>query len=156
MYTYVRTFVGLPLSQINSSNPEFLAFLAELSELGTSFEEAPLMVEEYDFDDDATHSLIQTFCQWVADNAANLRALGYSFESSYHGGSDAPVILGKYVDSVFNVPDLNAAPFNFEGVAKLSEEAKAAHDIFSTIPKEVRDVMDEDWCSGAWFNNHSS
>lgn len=156
LYTFVRTFVGLPLSQFDAANPELQAFLADLSELGNNFEEALQIVDESVFHDQVTHMQARTFCQWVADNAVKLRELGYECQCSYHGATDMPVIIGKYVDQLFDVPEFGAAPFDFSGVAKLAEEANQAAEMFSTIPKEVLDAMGPKWRGGAWFNNHSS
>ena len=121
---------------------------------------------EYDFTDmtpenvdDRQHGLSNMtirFLTWFSMHVSTFEALGYKVNTDYHGSDDEPIILGKYVDDLFNIPDFGADRMDFANLDKLKMLSCEFTNLFNTLDDDIKKELMDSKMLGVWFNNHSS
>lgn len=155
MMSYVKVFIGIPLSQFSSTNKPIKTenFINELS----SLIEEDLSIGRVDpYLEDVQDEDVRTFLKACVLDVEELRNNNIDFHYNYHGSNDLPMIFGKYMDDVFDIPHYEIGEFNTD-ISKLIEEAHRFEKIAKKIlPEHIFRALKEEKLMGIFFNNHSS
>lgn len=156
MYSYNRIFIGIPLSQTSLKESYLLDLLEGFCRDRKNHEDVIAFFEEYEPESENEAQLLLSFKTWYLEHLKDIQDLDLTFQSSYHGAEDYPLIFGKYIDNLFPMPDYGAEIVNFENVNKIIELKNKVVDLFKTLPEEIVEEMPIFKSTDVWFNNHSS
>jgi hypothetical protein len=153
--SYVQVFVGIPLSQFSFKNKpvktqNFINELSALIEEELSIGRVDPYLENVQDED------VRAFLKACVLDVEELRNNNIDFHRDYHGGNDFPMIFGKYMDDVFEIPRYEIGEFNTD-ISKLIEESHKFEKIVKKIlPEHIFKALKEEKLIGIFFNNHSS
>lgn len=155
MYTYHRTFIGMPLSQFSKNNEpkktfDFISELAELVEEDLSINNIEQFLK-YANDDN-----VRLFLKLYSLNIEELEKHNINFFTNYNGGNNQPMIFGKYIDELFPIPIMGIGEVNTD-LSKIINEFKKMEEIFrKLIPPNIFEELKEEKLLGVFFNQHSN
>lgn len=161
MYTYIRSFFGIPLSQaeedLDDDGENFKMMLEGLTEFDSLDQVFNLDTNEYLSDFDSSEETKETFIMfinWIKENQAALKTLDFGFHRNYNGAGDDPLIFGVY--GGIPLPKFGCVRIHPTRIADSIEKEKIVKALFSTMPKDVIYLYPPMGLAGLWVNSHSS
>lgn len=162
MYTYSKTFIGIPLSQFdrNIKPKESNSIILELQNLAqedlcldnieiflkeVTEELNPILRRLIEFRDGINYTEFKDFKEYFK----------LDFYCDYHGADDQPIIFGMYIEELFSIPlSLGRLDIDLKAINQLNDRmVKFCYLIFGD---ELFSKLRNDNLIGTFINNHSS
>jgi hypothetical protein len=165
MYTYNKTFVGIPLSQFhNKTKPTLkskliIEMLANVAEDDLNFDYISKYIENQtdtklieilsNIRDFWNESKFQEYNDFKKNN-------GLGFWKDYNGADDSPMIFGLYIDEFVKMPKVGMDRFEIDIREINYIENKMKSFVKDVFGEEIYNILMEDGLIGVFVNNHSS
>ncbi len=167
MYTYLRLFIGIPLSQFNNKNApskskSLINELAELTSEDLSMDRLEFFLDNTDNKNslevkNILNRLIEFRDNKILSEYKDLiTEYKLDFKSDYHGADEEPLIFGFYIDKLLPVPAIGLEGFS-EDINKIYQLRDKMKRVCYTIFGEKNfEDLNSDKLIGIFWNNHSS
>lgn len=165
MYTYTQLFIGIPLSQFHNElipikSKDFIEDLGFIMEIEQDIEGFINKDYEHEGNDYESTSFFLKKLQSLKSENSEFQEFclehEVGFHSNYHGGDDAPLIFGFYIDKLLPIPDMGLGPFSIDLVKINQLQDTFRRFLHLLLDEKTFKNLDEDKLIGVFYNNHSS
>lgn len=162
MYTYSKTFIGIPLSQFDrdikpKESSDIILELQDLVQNDLCLSNIEMFLKESSeelqkvlknliyFRDGVNYTEFKDFKEYFK----------LDFYCDYHGSDDQPIIFGMYIEELFSIPlSLGRLDIDLKAINQLND--RMVRFCYLIFGDELFSKLRNDNLIGTFINNHSS
>lgn len=162
MYTYSKTFIGIPLSQFDrdikpKESNSIILELQDLAQGDLCLDNIEIFLKEANEELNPVLKKLIEFRDGI--NYTEFKDLKEKFKldfyCDYHGSDDQPVIFGMYIEELFSIPvSLGRLNIDLKAINQLND--RMVRFCYLIFGDELFSKLRNDNLIGTFINNHSS